>query len=162
MRTDSREKPGHNPSLASLEKSLEEEVLRGLYRTANHFQRAIEQVVKPQGLTPKQYTVLRILRDAGEEGMRCAEIAVQQTSSDPDITRLLDRLVRQKLIRRRRGSSDRRIVVAYITEAGLMKVENSEPLVKAAITYAMKHLKTKQLQELISLLQAARSKSDGL
>lgn len=136
--------------------SLEEEVLLNLYRASDHFHRAFEQAIKPYGLTPAQYNVLHLLRDADEEGLRCSEIASQQISQDPDVTRLLDRLARQKLVRRRRGSSDRRIVLTHITEAGLAKLREVESLVDANTRSGLKHLTREQLKQLIQLLEAAR------
>ena len=118
--------------------SIEEQTLLHLYRTVDYFQRAYEQAIKPHGLTPTQYNALRILRGAGQEGLRCSEIAQRQISHDPDITRLLDRLARQKYVRRRRGSKDRRVVLTFITDAGLAKLKAMDPLVESTTRRAMK------------------------
>ena len=50
-------------------RSLEEEVLLGLARTADAMARAGEEVLKASGLTATQYNVLRILRGAGTAGL---------------------------------------------------------------------------------------------
>src|SRR6266567_2660678 len=83
----------------------EEEVFLNLLRTTDVLGRGVEEVLKPAGLTPTQYNVLRILRGAGavhaaagrkdgENGpaLACGEIAQRMITRDPDITRLLDRL----------------------------------------------------------------------
>ena len=43
-------------------------------------------------LTPEQFHVLRVLREAGPGGLACNSIAERSVSGDPDVTRLLDRL----------------------------------------------------------------------
>src|ERR1700751_511349 len=79
----------------------EEEALLNIRRTSDRLQHYAQQIFKPHGLTPTQYNVLRILRGAGPAGLRCSEIGERLVSSDPDITRLLGRLQKQKLIRRK-------------------------------------------------------------
>ena len=51
----------------------EEEVYLNVMRTADALTRALEQVLRGAGLSPTQYNVLRILRGAGKEGLRCRE-----------------------------------------------------------------------------------------
>ena len=49
-------------------------------------------LLKPAGITPEQYHVLRILEDAGSAGTQLSSIAERSPVGDPDVTRLLDRL----------------------------------------------------------------------
>jgi len=87
-------------------------------RLANEIDRQVTEVLRPHGLTAPQYHVLRLLREAGEDGLACWEIGDRLPTRDPDITRLLDRLERQGLVRRARDVADRRVVLAYIEPAG--------------------------------------------
>ena len=75
-------------------------------------------LLKPTGITPEQYHVLRILEDAGSAGTQLSTIAERSPVGDPDVTRLLDRLEERDLARRTREATDRRIVTARITTAG--------------------------------------------
>src|SRR6201999_2201075 len=109
--------------------SVEEEMLLNLQRTSGRVQHQFQQMAKPKGLTPTQYNVLRILRGAGENGLRCSEVGERLISDDPDITRLLDRLQKQKLIRRKRDLKDRRVIYTFITAEGLRLLKKLDPVV---------------------------------
>src|ERR1700759_2530824 len=109
--------------------NIEEEALLNIRRTSDRLQHHTQQLFKAHGITPTQYNVLRILRGAGEKGLRCSDIGVRLVSSDPDITRLLGRLQKQKLIRRKRDPKDRRVIYANITGEGMRLLQETDPLV---------------------------------
>ena len=98
--------------------SREEEVYLNIQHTAEALWWGVSETLKRAELTPTQYNVLRILRGAGEAGASCGEISERLVTKDSDITRLLDRLERQGLVRRARDVADRRVVLAYIEPAG--------------------------------------------
>lgn len=79
----------------------------------------LARYLRGEGITLAQYNVLRILRGAGEAGLPSGEIAARMIDRDPDITRLVDRLVRDDLAVRDRHDGDRRVVLVRITPAGL-------------------------------------------
>src|ERR687886_360834 len=55
--------------------SLEQEAFLNLQRTADVLMHGLEAALKPVGLSPSQYNVLRILRGAGAAGLACREVA---------------------------------------------------------------------------------------
>ena len=59
-----------------------------------------EGILKPFGITRRQYNVLRILKGVYPGGHPRAEIASRVLELSPDITRILDRLENEKLITR--------------------------------------------------------------
>jgi DNA-binding MarR family transcriptional regulator len=136
--------------------SLEEEAMLNLARTADRMQSSVRQMLKPFGLTPNQYNVLRILRGAGPGGLTCTELGERLISEDPDITRLLDRLAKQHLVRRRRNEGDRRVVYTEISPEGLEKLRLLDPLVTEGVQDRMKHMSQERLALLIDLLEDAR------
>jgi DNA-binding MarR family transcriptional regulator len=75
-------------------------------------------LLRPHGITPEQYHVLRVLEDADAPGLACSAVAERSVSGDPDVTRLLDRLEKQGWVARRRDSSDRRVVMSSISDEG--------------------------------------------
>jgi DNA-binding MarR family transcriptional regulator len=99
--------------------SLEEEILVGL-QLAHHRVLApwARLLAERANLTPTQYNLLRILRGAGRDGWTCSEIAERLITRDPDVTRLLERLIRRRLIRRTPDSADRRAARIRITPQG--------------------------------------------
>jgi DNA-binding MarR family transcriptional regulator len=136
--------------------TVEEEAALNIRRTSDRLQHYAQQLFKPHGVTPTQYNVLRILRGAGDAGLRCSEIGERLVSSDPDITRLLDRLQKQKLIRRKREPKDRRVIYATITAEGLRLLKEMDPIVNEGMKEVLGHMSREKLTALIALLEEAR------
>jgi Transcriptional regulators len=80
-------------------------------------------LVKERGLTIATYNALRILRGAGAAGLACGEIGERLIHRVPDVTRLLDRMERDGLVRRSRSSDDRRVVLTQLTPKGRAAVD---------------------------------------
>jgi len=97
----------------------EQEAFANLQRTAAVLMQGVEAALGREGITPAQYNILRILRGAGPNGIRCGEIAKRLVTQVPDVTRLLDRLYRRGLLDRLRVHDDRRVVIVHITPDGL-------------------------------------------
>lgn len=83
----------------------------------------------PMGITPEQYHILQILRDAGPDGLPCSTVAQRAVSGDPDVTRLLDRLEGYQWAIRARDTADRRVVTARITMEGKRLLNRLEDMV---------------------------------
>jgi len=90
-----------------------------ILRTADVLRHAIERPLSVFGLSEEQYNVLRILRGAGENGLPTLEISSRMLSRSPNITRLIDRLIAKKLVRRSPSKEDRRVVIVSVTSQGL-------------------------------------------
>ena len=134
----------------------EEEAILNLERTADHFQHEVHMVLRHYGLTSTQYNALRILRAKGLGGMTCSDLGSRLISSDPDVTRLLDRLAKQKLVRRRREIRDRRVVLTEISEEGLLLLEVITPVLDNHIRGTLQHMPQHRVRLLIELLEEAR------
>jgi DNA-binding MarR family transcriptional regulator len=136
----------------------EEAAFLDLARTTEILSAPIVQLLKTQELSPAPYNVLRILRGC-PEGLTCREIGERMITRDPDITRLLDRLEKRKLIARNRDDKDRRVVLTRITDAGfelLMKLD--QPL-QQVHRKMLGHLGPERLRSLGQLLELCRSKA---
>ncbi len=138
-------------------KTLEDEAVVALQRTADQLQGRFSDMLKPHGLSPTQYNALRILRGAGEGGRACREIAERMINRDPDITRLLDRLERRGFVVRSREGKDRRVIITHITTAGLKLLESLDRPIEEFNRSLLGHLTEQQLRSFIKLLDAARS-----
>ena len=79
------------------------------------------------GLPLTEYEVLLQLADADGERLRMGELASRLLLSRSGITRLVDRLVRQRLIERRRCDNDGRGYFAQLTPAGRAKLDAARP-----------------------------------
>ena len=142
-------------------KSLEEEVALNLHRTANALAQGFTPLLKAADLTGAQYNVLRILRGAGKEGLACGEISARMITRDPDITRLLDRLEKRRLIARERHSADRRVVITRVTREGLALLAGLDEPVASAHGRLLGHLGQRKLRQLADLLESARANPSG-
>ena len=135
----------------------EEEAFVNLLRTADVLLHGVAETLKPFGLSPTQYNVLRILRGAEPKGLACREISERMITRDPDVTRLLDRLEDRGLAERTRSREDRRVITTRITDAGLQILESLEAPIGDLHTRQLGHLKSAQLCALIELLEQARN-----
>jgi len=138
-------------------KSVEEEALLSIARTAALIEHAGAEAFKPFNLTITQYNVLRILRGAGTDGLCRNEVGERLVTKVPDVTRLLDRMEAAGLIVRTRGGQDRRYVATRITEAGLKLLEKIDRELPAIHGRQLGHVSQKRLRELISILEEVRS-----
>jgi DNA-binding MarR family transcriptional regulator len=136
--------------------STEEEAILNVLRTSDCLEHAFQQRTRGFGLTPTQYNVLRILRGAQPCGLPCAVIGARMIAAEPDITRLLGRLKRMKLIRQHRDRHDRRVVLTQISDAGLELLRAMDPLIRRITVELLEGLNGAELAEMIRLLERAR------
>jgi DNA-binding MarR family transcriptional regulator len=138
-------------------RSLEEEAILSIARTAALLEHAGSDALKPFDLTITQYNVLRILRGAGAVGMCRNEVGQRLITRVPDVTRLLDRMEGAGLVTRERGGADRRYVSTHITDKGLKLLEKIDRELPAIHGRQVGHLSQKRLRELIDLLEDVRN-----
>jgi DNA-binding MarR family transcriptional regulator len=137
----------------------QEEAFVNLLRTADALLQGVAETLKPLGLSPTQYNVLRILRGAEPSGLTCREIAERMITRDPDVTRLLDRLEDRGLVRRTRGREDRRVITTRITADGLRVLEQLAKPIAETHARQLGHLGGAALRNLVDLLEQARSRA---
>jgi len=136
--------------------SLAQEAFLNLVRTAAALEHAVEDALKPYGVTATQYNVLRILRGAGKRGLCRNEVRDRMVTPVPDATRLLDRLEARGYLERRQDSDDRRFVTARISPAGLDLLDRMERPVAELHEAHLGHMSETELLELSALLERAR------
>ena len=100
-----------------------------IFRTADVLRHTVERSLSAFGVSNEQYNVLRILRGAGESGLPTLEISSRMLSRSPNITRLLDKLIAKKLVRRSRPKDDRRVVIVSVTPQGLQLLAHLDGVV---------------------------------
>jgi len=135
---------------------LSGEAMVSVLRTAAVLDHALAEALKPHGITPTQYNVLRILRGAGERGLCGRDVGSRLVSRVPDVPRLLDRMTEMGLVSRERDPDDRRHVTARITPAALRLMEDVEPVLESVETSRFGALDEDTLRVLIDALAAVR------
>lgn len=139
----------------------EEEAYLNLLRTTGVLVADFERLFKEYGISEPKYNVLRILRGAGGDGLPCLDVAGRMITRVPDITRLVDRLEQQSLVRRHRTERDRRVVLVSITDKGLKVLADlDEPTVRL-LREQLRHMTADELAALSRLLAKARQRPGG-
>ena len=107
------------PGPAHLLDDAELAAWRGLLRSHARLTRELDvELVSSHGLPLTSYEVLLFLADSPEGRLRMSELADSVLLSRSGLTRLVDRLERQDLLRRESCPSDRRGSYAVITQRG--------------------------------------------
>lgn len=104
------------------------------------------------GLTMPTLKVLYRLRD--DPGTPAGVLATQLGVTPSTVTGLVDRLVRQDLVRREEDPSDRRLVRNFLTVEGLQTIGDLERRSRALITGILAELDEDELAQLIQALSA--------
>ena len=141
--------------------SLEQETFLNLQRTAGCLAGPMEHLLKDYSLGPSLYNVLRILRGQQGQGMACTLIGERMVNRVPDVTRLVDKLVRLGLVHRERASDDRRLVLVAITERGLAALGHLDAPLTAVHRRSFTQLTERELKTLNRLLVKARAPHKG-
>jgi DNA-binding MarR family transcriptional regulator len=138
------------------QRSREEEAFLNLGRTHEFLQKRLAELLRGHQLTPAQYNMLRILCGAEPGGLTCSQAAERMLSPDPDITRLLDRMETNGLIRRDRTKEDRRVVITRITDRGLDLTKQIDAPLHLLLKQCLGRVGQQRLKELIDTLEALR------
>ena len=142
-------------------RSVQQEAYLSVVRTSTSLTDAMEDLLKPEGISATQYNVLRILRGSGAEGLCRNALRDRMLSRMPDMTRLLDRMEEAGLVVRAREGEDRRMVLTRITEKGRRLLDDLDAPVMALHKRQMARLTDAQLRSLSDLLTLVREGAAG-
>jgi len=134
----------------------EQQAYLNLIRTAEVLSQRVADLMSGYGISGKQYNVLRSLRRGGDGGLSISQISEQMTDPRADVTRLLDRLVRDGLVDRQPDKADRRVVRAYLTQAGSQLLEAIDEPLLATHHEQFARLSRPEIEQLTMLLKKAR------
>src|SRR5579859_5426207 len=94
--------------------------------------------VQGSGASPAGLGVMRLL--AARDGLKSSEVAARGWSTPGTVTSVVDTLVRDGLVERRRDPADRRVVRLHLTELGRRKVSELESLIGPRWDSAFKYV----------------------
>ena len=133
--------------------SPEQEALLGIRMAAARILAPWERFLASEAdLTTSQYNVLRILRGSHPKPLTAGEIGERTIAREPDITRLVDRLDRKRLVKRSRSEQDRRVVEVEITDKGLELLRTLDPHSQRMPRALIGHVGPRKLRQLSKLL----------
>jgi DNA-binding MarR family transcriptional regulator len=133
--------------------SPDQEAMLGIRMVAARLLAPWERFLKSEAdLTTSQYNVLRILRGSHPKSLTAGEIGERTIAREPDITRLVDRVVSRGLVKRARSERDRRVVEVEITGKGLELLRGLDPHSQRMPRALIGHVGPRKLRQLSRLL----------
>jgi DNA-binding MarR family transcriptional regulator len=100
-----------------------QKMLINLIYTYNVLSSKMQEFLKVESLTMQQYNILRILRGQHPNPATNSLVKDRMLDKNSDVTRIIDRMIRDGLVSRVNCESDRRRVDITITDAGLDKLQ---------------------------------------
>ncbi len=94
-------------------------VLVNLIYTYNYISGCLQKILHDKNVTMQQFNILRILRGAHPEPVSNGMIRERMLDKNSDVTRIIDRLIKDGYVIRNACKEDRRRVNISITEKGL-------------------------------------------
>ena len=117
-----------------------------LMRAAESVTSRVNRFLTPFNLTISQFGVLEALYHKGPLCQR--DIAAKILKSTGNITLVIDNLEKRGLVRRERGSDDRRFLTVHLTDEGASLIAQAFARVEAAIVADMAALTAREQEEL--------------
>lgn len=136
--------------------SVEQEAMLALMRTTDLLENRLARLFREFGLTLTQYNVLRILRGEGKP-MPCLEVAERMIQVAPAITRVVDQLLKLKLITKTQSEADRRVFEIELTPAAAKLLKKMDQPVLDHHASLLASVKKSDLRLMIRILEAVRS-----
>lgn len=134
------------------------EALLAMLRTADVAKQRFSEIFEREGATFQQYNVLRILRDAGPQGLPTLEIGERMIERTPGVTRIVDRLEGKNWVSRKRCTEDRRKVWCRLTDEGEALLARLDDPVAEADDDIFRSLQPEEIDNLIDSLDALRAR----
>ncbi|MEO1523791.1 MAG: MarR family transcriptional regulator [Planctomycetota bacterium] len=135
--------------------SVEQEAMLALMRTTDLLENRLARLLRSYGLTLTQYNVLRILRGEGKP-MPCLEVAERMIQVAPAITRVVDQLLKLKLITKTQSQSDRRVFEIELNSAAMKLLKKMDQPVLQLHASLLADVKKADLRSMIRTLEQVR------
>lgn len=129
-----------------------------LMRTSDVLHHAVECALRPFGVSPEQYNVMRILQGSGPEGLPTLEIADRMIARAPNVTRLIDKMIEKGLAHRERCGIDRRVVRIYPTPEASKHLLEMNAAVDALLDSRLGGINAGDLKRLTAALDDVRAR----
>jgi MarR family 2-MHQ and catechol resistance regulon transcriptional repressor len=125
-----------------------------ILKTSAFISEIILSGLKPYEISEQQFNVLRILR--GQKGIAANLFTVQDrmVHKRSNTTRLIDKLIQKKLVKRNVCIKNRRKIELFITEDGLAFLKKIDPITDEIEKKVLKNISSKDLNSLISILNS--------
>jgi DNA-binding MarR family transcriptional regulator len=126
--------------------------------TYNWMNEQMKLFFEPHDITSQQFNILRILRGAGEP-LSTLQIRERMLDKMSDTSRIVDRLVKKKLVKKSICESDKRLVDVTINEKGKKLLEEMD-VRSEAMDSVLKNLNEHDAKTLNGLLDKIRTNNE--
>ena len=131
-------------------------LIANLLFSTSWFKNKHQELLKPYQLSATQLNVLSILRGNGD-WMTMGSVKERMVEKSPNVTRMMDKILKKGWVERKRSEEDRRVVFVRISKDGVaLLVEINEKL-KAAKVEDMLNLTDEEAGLISELLDKMRS-----
>ncbi len=138
---------------------MREEVLYNLAACYALAERKVNQVLAPYNLSPVKMNVLLVIKHVGKNnGLSQVEIGKRMIVSASNMTHLIDRLEKEKLVERTPLRGDRRVKVICITKKGSDLLDSVWPVYKKEVNGMMSVMPELDIKTACVVLSGFREK----
>jgi len=123
--------------------------------TGNFLRHLQHKTLKPYGITIQQFNVLKILKGKHPIAMQAGEIKKVMLDKSPDLTRLINRLIKNGWVKRGKSKTSGREVAITITNSGLEFIKKVEKVALKDVEL-MNNLSETEAELLSNLLDKVR------
>ena len=133
--------------------SHSQEALLNIVVVSDYLRQKFEEICHDNDMTPAQYNVLRILKGIYPNGHARCDISKRMLDRSPDVTRLVDNLVKKGLAQRLPSDTDARLSIARITKKGLKALDELWPVIEAFDRHLEQRLSPEEILNLSELCE---------
>jgi DNA-binding MarR family transcriptional regulator len=134
----------------------EEKLAVNLIYTNNWLKEFHIKLFKPYDITIQQYNILRILRGSAPEPLTLKKIKERMLDKMSDVSRLIDRLEKKKLVRCAANYHDRRNLDVGISKKGLKLLTDIDDI-SQSVDLIFKELTESEIAQMNNMLDRIRS-----
>ena len=128
-----------------------------IFFSNNYIKDELLTALKPFDLSLEQFNVLRILRGQKGKAINLQDIQERMVSKMSNTTRLVDKLIKKKFVKRITCKENRRKVDISITTNGMDILKKIDPVIKGSEKKLTENLTQSELLQLNNLLIKLRN-----
>lgn len=136
---------------------LQKEALINLIMSAQLVHDTYNKIFKKFKLSQQQFNVLRILRGQKGEPANLKCIQKRMITKMSNTTRLIDKLIEKGFVERHICSENRREINVFITDSGLVILEEISPILEQEEQQLTENLTTREVESLNLILNKLRT-----
>jgi DNA-binding MarR family transcriptional regulator len=140
---------------------LHHRLLLSMLRAEHEVVKACNRVYRRFGVTYHQFQVLRILETA-DEPLTQGTIGAHLLVSRANLSGLIDRMVDNRLVRRRISRKDRRVVLVNLTDRGRERLSALAPVRDSVESILLAGITPAAADELIAVLDGVAGRAEEL